>query len=114
MWQRCARRKRREDRLAMDSGRVGARCCCWPERSAYRREKLRCRFPASPRESAREILAWSRELAEALILREIKCLAAAIVDARKEDRSAVGHAELIACKRRENPNVQIPLLVKAI
>ena len=59
-------------------------------------------------------LRGSENLPEALILREIKCLAAAIVDARKEDRAAVGHAELIACKRRETPSVQIALVVKEI
>ena len=51
---------------------------------------------------------------EALILREIKCLAAAIVNSRKDDRAAVGHAEFIAGKRRETPSVYIALAVKEI
>src|SRR6266849_2689439 len=62
----------------------------------------------------REYLCGSKNLPEALILREIKCLATAIVNSRKDDRAAVGDAEFIAGKRRETARAQIALVVEVI
>src|SRR6266403_741396 len=62
----------------------------------------------------REYLRGSKNLPEALILREIKCFAAAIVNSRKHDRAAVGDAEFIAGKRRETTSAQIALVVEII
>src|SRR5260370_23930729 len=61
-----------------------------------------------------EHLSCPQNLPKALILREIKCLAAAIVNMRNEDRAAVGHPEFIARKRRKTPRVQVALVVKEI
>src|SRR6267142_2940249 len=62
----------------------------------------------------REYLCGSMNLPEALILREIKCLATAIVNSRKDDRAAVGDTEFIAGKRRETGSAQIAPVVKII
>src|SRR5260370_24481714 len=61
-----------------------------------------------------EHLRCPQNVPEPLIFREIKCLSAAIVNMRYEDRAAVGHPEFIARKRRKTPLVQVALVVKEI
>src|SRR6266403_6119052 len=49
----------------------------------------------------REYLRGPENLPEALILREVKCLATAIINSREEDGAAVGDAEFVTGIRRE-------------
>src|ERR1700674_3993792 len=49
----------------------------------------------------REYLCGTENLTEALLLREIKCFASAIINSREDHGAAVGDTEFIAGKRRE-------------
>src|SRR5262249_30462719 len=53
-------------------------------------------------------------LAEALILTEEKCLAAAVVEMREHDRPADGHAELVAREWRNAARIEIVFVIEEI
>ena len=55
-----------------------------------------------------------KNLPEALILAEIICFAAAVVDLWQHHRAAVGHAEFVARKWRNAPRVQVVAVIKKI
>src|SRR5438132_2654655 len=62
----------------------------------------------------REYLRRPQNLPEPLVLREVKCLAAAIVNMRNEHRPAVGYAKFVSRKRREAPRVHVAFVIEKI
>jgi hypothetical protein len=53
----------------------------------------------------RQDLGGAEHLAKALVLAEVKGLAAAVVDVRDDDRAAVGEAEFVAAKWRDSSGI---------
>src|SRR6266850_3248044 len=101
VWQRIAGEQRRDAAADGNGEGIAGKCGgvhSLPLRGGRHRENLR----------------GPENLPEALILREIKCFASAIINSREDDGTAVGDAEFIARKRRETASVQIALVVKKI